>query len=1022
MKGLFSRVSSFFSGMRRFGLLLGAAVWTGGVFPAAGGEFFRPADSLFQVEEFPFKLAAAHPGWRGVTTQNSETLRFPGEGPELRDGFEVRRGTFQIGSYGSLVLEEGKKGAGNEMEVRLNLESGKPFGIQLLFVTTSIPFSAGEDFRFRVNGRWNRFSEYYSPSRPWQINIPNRAEGNRIEIPLRRGLLIFSGHFQAMFQDNRKFNSKNASFRIIVSPSESGKGKWSLAFRAEYKPYPSFPVTFEKKGRGAEQKSLSPGIHTLGGVRFSVSGAALEKKRNLVPESGVRGRWWYLLCAGAEELSLELTLADGKREKLRLLTNAPFGEDDSDSLRCLIFQSEGKEAKSVRIDGSGKTLPLALSVSQDRIVPRIEARPLVIRQGREWKVVDLKKDVIPGSALDFSGLLDAPAGKYGFVKTAGENFEFERRPGVPVRFWGLNVTHKVQFMSNEEIDRMTARFAANGFNLVRFHHFDNFLQKEGAEDTTSFDPAKLDRLDYFFASCKRRGIYITLDLYTSRKLKKGEIRKFPDRSVSGRDFKALALIDEEVMQNLERFAGNLLTHTNPYTNLRWADDPALVTVSIINEGTLSNNLRSSYVRKVYDDAFRKFRSESDENRTVDRQEFERRVYANAYSRYSSRLRKWGVRVPLSDLNYIMDPQSNLCRSSLDYVDLHYYWAHPTSDMPRSASPDDALGALGGISLLFPHRAFGRPFAITEWNYVFPNAYRAEGGFLAGAYAALQNYAMLCQFDYASNPVRSIGPAHIVGFELANDPIARLTNLAGALFFLRGDVSPSDKRFAYRIVPEDANRQNSSPDSFRELGLIAQSGYFLNDPPKGATVVSASQATLDKLRKRGWITAREGGSDGIRRSSSGELEMNLFERTFSVVTPRSEGFVGRAGTVLRGKNVSGRIDGTFASILVASCGKTELAESRRILILHLTDCLNSGLRFTSGERHSVDRFGGLPVLVRKGEAEISLRSRLSGGAELHALDLSGKRIRTLPVERREGRLHFRLDNSSGVFAYELLLKE
>ena len=151
-------------------------------------------------------------------------------------------------------------------------------------------------------------------------------------------------------------------------------------------------------------------------------------------------------------------------------------------------------------------------------------------------------------------------------------------------------------------------------------------------------------------------------------------------------------------------------------------------------------------------------------------------------------------------------------------------------------------------------------------------------------------------------------------------------------------------------------------------------------------------------------------------------MNLFERTFTVMTPRSEGFVGRAGSVLRGKNVSGRIDGSFASILVASCGKTELAESRRILILHLKDCLNSGLRFTSGERHSVDRFGGLPVLVRKGGAEISLRSRLSGGAELHALDLSGKRIGTLPVERRGGRLHFRLDNSNGVFAYELLLKD
>ncbi len=996
-----------------FSVLLSAACLCG------GGEISRPPDSLFQVEELPFKIVAAHPGWRGTSTQSAETLTFPGESPELRDGFEIRRGTFQIGSYGSLALEEGKKEAGNEMEVRLKFEAGKTVGFQLLFVTVSLPFPVEEDLRFRINGRWNRFAEYYNPSRPWQINIPKRS-GNRIEIPLRRGFLTLAGNFQAMFQDNRKFNNKTASFRMIASPSESGNGEWSLEFRAEYKPYPSFPVSFDKEG-GAEQKSLSPGIHRLGGVRFSVSGTALATKRDLPPASEARGRYWYLLCAGTEPLSLELALADGSREKLRLLNDAAIGEKESDSLRCLLFRSGGNVAESVRIDGSGKTLPLALSVSQDRIVPRVEARPLVIREGKEWKAVDLKKDVIPGSALDFSGLLDAPAGKYGFLKAAGETFEFERRPGIPVRFWGINVTHKVQFMSNEEIDRMTARFAANGYNLVRFHHFDNFLQKEGAVETTAADPEKIDRLDYFFASCKRRGIYITLDLYTSRQLKKGEIRKFPDRSVSGPDFKALALIDEEVMQNLERFAENLLTHTNPYTKLRWADDPALATVSIINEGTLSNNLRSPHVRKVYDEAFRKFRSESPENRTVGRREFERRIHAEAYSRYSSRLRKWGVKVPLTDLNYIMDPQSNLCRSVLDYVDLHYYWAHPTSNMPRNASPEDALGALGGISLLFPHRAFGRPFAVTEWNYVFPNSFRAEGGFLTGAYAALQNYAMLCRFDYASNPVRSIRPAHIVGFELANDPIARLTDLAGALFFLRGDVAPSDRRFAYRIAPDDANRQNSTPDSFRELGLIAQSGYFLNEAPEDTTVVPASQ-TLSGLRKNGRISAREAGTDGIRRSSTGQLEMNLFGRTFSVVTPRSEGFVGQAGSVLHGRTVSGRIGETFSAVLAASCGKEDLADSRRILILHLTDCLNSGLRFTSGDRSAVDRFGGLPLLLRKGSAEISLRSRVPGKAVLHVLDLSGKRTGRLPVEKRDGVLTFRLDNSGGAFAYELLIEE
>ena len=179
-----------------FSVLLSAACLCG------GGEISRPPDSLFQVEELPFKIVAAHPGWRGTSTQSAETLTFPGESPELRDGFEIRRGTFQIGSYGSLALEEGKKEAGNEMEVRLKFEAGKTVGFQLLFVTVSLPFPVEEDLRFRINGRWNRFAEYYNPSRPWQINIPKRS-GNRIEIPLRRGFLTLAGNFQAMFQDNR---------------------------------------------------------------------------------------------------------------------------------------------------------------------------------------------------------------------------------------------------------------------------------------------------------------------------------------------------------------------------------------------------------------------------------------------------------------------------------------------------------------------------------------------------------------------------------------------------------------------------------------------------------------------------------------------------------------------------------------------------------------------------------------------------------------------------------------------------
>ena len=558
------------------------------------------------------------------------------------------------------------------------------------------------------------------------------------------------------------------------------------------------------------------------------------------------------------------------------------------------------------------------------------------------------------------------------------------------------------------------------------------LQKEGAVETTAADPEKIDRLDYFFASCKRRGIYITLDLYTSRQLKKGEIRKFPDRSVSGRDFKALALIDEEVMQNLERFAGNLLTHTNPYTNLRWADDPALATVSIINEGTLSNNLRSSYVRKVYDDAFRKFRSESDENRTVDRREFERRVYANAYSRYSSRLRKWGVKVPLTDLNYIMDPQSNLCRSVLDYVDLHYYWAHPTSNMPRNASPEDALGALGGISLLFPHRAFGRPFAITEWNYVFPNAYRAEGGFLAGAYAALQNYAMLCQFDYASNPVRSIRPAHIVGFELANDPIARLTNLAGALFFLRGDVSPSPITLAFAPdVPEQ---------TVSRMALLSRVGLCWNSVPGvNAEIISRSRkaktaapsfiaertsSLVRKLAASGILPA--GTSDFSQNqvcSVTGELQLDAERQIFQMVTPRSESILASAKTERTGKILTVRIQDAFAAISLASMDGKPLSQSRRMLLLHLTENKSEGAVFRDSSMSVQEKSGSSKQLLRRNRADVLLK--LKDKFRVFACTGTGKRLFEVPVKPEKEGFLLALDNASapgGVLLYELLREE
>ncbi|MDD7750332.1 MAG: hypothetical protein PUK77_01340 [bacterium] len=53
----------------------------------------------------------------------------------------------------------------------------------------------------------------------------------------------------------------------------------------------------------------------------------------------------------------------------------------------------------------------------------IDRPPYVAKAGKDWKAFTYRRDVLPGSALDFSARLDAPAGKYGPV-IAGPDGQF----------------------------------------------------------------------------------------------------------------------------------------------------------------------------------------------------------------------------------------------------------------------------------------------------------------------------------------------------------------------------------------------------------------------------------------------------------------------------------------------------------------------------------------------------------------------------------------------------------------------
>ena len=70
----------------------------------------------------------------------------------------------------------------------------------------------------------------------------------------------------------------------------------------------------------------------------------------------------------------------------------------------------------------------------------------------------------------FSHLLDAPAGKHGHVTVKDGHFYFA--DGTRARFIGFNLPTRSNTPDHETADKLAARFASLGVNVIRLHAAD----------------------------------------------------------------------------------------------------------------------------------------------------------------------------------------------------------------------------------------------------------------------------------------------------------------------------------------------------------------------------------------------------------------------------------------------------------------------------------------------------------------------------------------------------------------------
>ena len=298
------------------------------------------------------------------------------------------------------------------------------------------------------------------------------------------------------------------------------------------------------------------------------------------------------------------------------------------------------------------------------------------------------------------------------------------------------------------------------------------------------------------------------------------------------------------------------------------------------------------------------------------------------------------------------------------------------------------------------RLFGKPFTVSEWDFVNPNPFVVEGAFETGACAAAQGWSSLERFCYGFGDysMRRGNPA-IGTFSMTSDPLRLLSERAGVLFFLRGDVRESEKVYPI-LLPRDyfsRNRMDTPSALLNRLALLGKTGLVLCDsvrdaelPPGTVHAVSLDETAAErKTVSRVPAAVRKLKLDRTRfRNDTGEITLDAEQGTFLVQTEKSEAFLLKEGNRLQGKFASVENRRSFCALLLSAMDGKSLKESGRFLILHLTQTVNRGMTFRTQDCSVLETWSEKPsaLLFRRGEADLIVNRDLSG-FQLYALNLA-----------------------------------
>ena len=739
---------------------------------------------------------------------------------------------------------------------------------------------------------------------------------------------------------------------------------------------------------------------------------------------------------------LELALAAPQTGRLAVTFDTPTSvliQDDrqwGDSFSLRLGNN------GARTYSNGVPFQVAFTLTAHEPLTAVYDRPVTLAASDEWVTLTYEKEIVPGSALDFSGmgLTDAPAGKHGWLVAKGPHFEFEKKLGVPQRFYGVNFCSTANFPSQAQAEQLADRLVRLGYNSVRIHHYDNGCV-QGSKDGLTLNPDQMAKLDGFIAACMKRGLYVTTDLYVSRNVTWRHIGIANDEPLDKQVFKALIAVHEPAYQNWAAFARAFLTHVNPHTGRRYADEPGMPFIAMVNEGSIGYSkaetretpaMQAAWLawlktKQAQDAAFADLPEKMPAGMSGKAGSAVALFIADIEARMVARMKAFlrdeiGCRALISNYNCgtHYTPLQPVREALYDYVDDHFYVDHPQFlekrwSLPSRCGNENPLrtGCRTPCGVAFTRLA-NKPFTVSEFNFSAPGMFRGVGGILTGAMGALQDWSALWRFAYSHRLENMLDGEGALGyFDVSCDPLAQASERASLCLFLRGDLAPATDKVAI-LLPS------------REVGVLKEAASRVAPEWSWAAwkvQVGTRVAEHGAAGERAVGCAEayaKGAADAFcsLTNVAGALVMDQARGAFTITTGRTVGGFAETGSIRAGP-LAVEITGTPATVWVSALDSAAVPESGRLLLTHLTDVQNTGVRYAERARKTLLSHGKLPYLVRAGQAEVTLALKKPEACTVYALSTNGRRVEKLPVKVAAGTLQFTASVTGGAGGARML---